>query len=149
MTKNIIISESVRNFISSYSDKFIPLETGGIIIGFEDNKNIYITHATQAGPKAVHKNILFIIDEDYTKKELDKIFISTNGSCDYLGEWHSHPINCQISITDKLSIYSLALNPFNNIKDPLLLININNGQKWNKTIYRYKNFMISKIYSEY
>lgn len=149
INKKIVISESVQTFLNSYSSDFIPKETGGIIIGFQDAKNIYITHATEAGPKAIHQHTRFVRDQQYTKMKLDKIFNETNGKCDYLGEWHSHTMNCSISPLDIVSIYSLGLNPFNKIDNPLLLININEGDKWRKNIYRYEKFAIRHIYLGY
>lgn len=149
INKKIIISESVQIFFNDYSSKFMPKETGGIIIGFEDDNNIYITHATQAGPKAIHMDTKFIRDQEYSKQELDKIFIGTNGTCDYLGEWHSHTMNCAISPLDILSLYSLALNPFNNVYNPFLLININEGNKWRKNLYQYDKLTIKHIHTSY
>lgn len=144
--KSIVISDSVKIFIDEYSTKFLPHETGGILLGFEDTKNIYITHATKAGNEAIHSKFKFMRDYKYSKKELDKIFVETSGCCDYIGEWHSHPFDCSISILDRISLLSLTLNPFNNIEQPLLLININGGTNWRKDIFVYKNLKLNKLY---
>lgn len=143
--KSIVISNSVNEFINNYSIENLPNETGGILLGFEDAKNIYITHATKAGKNALHSKFKFMRDYKYSKKELDKIFIETGGQCDYIGEWHSHPFNCSISILDKISLLSLTLNPFNNIEQPLLLINVNEENNWRKDIFVYKNLKLHKL----
>ena len=82
---------------------------------------------------------------DINKNELDRIFIETNGRCDYLGEWHSHPFNCSISPLDMISIISLKLNPSNNVDNPILLININEGNRWRKDIFVFKGIKIKKL----
>ena len=143
--KNVIISEAVNTFIDSYSSEFLPNETGGILLGFNDQNNIYITHATKAGEKALHSPFRFMRDYYFSKRELDNIFIKTEGKCDYIGEWHSHPTNNSISILDKFSLLSLTLNPFNNIDKPLLLINVNTGQIWRKDVFVYDKLKLCKL----
>ena len=143
--KNVIISKSVENFLDSYSSQFLPKETGGILLGFEDDKKIYITHATEAGLNAKHSNFRFTRDQKYCKNELDRIFVETNCRCDYIGEWHSHPFNCSISPLDIISLISLKLNPSNNVDNPILLININEGNRWRKDIFVFEKLRLYKI----
>lgn len=143
--KNVIISESVEKFLDSYSSQFLPKETGGILLGFEDDKKIYITHATEAGLNAKHSNFRFTRDQKYCKNVLDRIFVETNGRCDYIGEWHSHPFNCSISPLDMISLISLKLNPSNNVENPILLININEGSHWRKDIFVFEKIRLYKI----
>ena len=143
--KSVIMSDSVRNFINSYSSECLPNETGGILLGFNDQNNIYITHATKAGEKAIHSPFKFMRDYRFSKQELDNIFVKTEGQCDYIGEWHSHPSNRSISLLDMFSLLSLTLNPFNNINQPILLINVNDGENWRKDIFVYDNLKLCKL----
>lgn len=143
--KKVVITKSVKNFLDSYSTHFLPKETGGILLGFEDESTIYITHATEAGLNAKHSKCMFTREQTYCKHELDRIFVETNGRCDYIGEWHSHPFNCSISLLDIISLISLALNPTNNIDNPILLININEGEHWQKEIFQCNGIKIKKL----
>lgn len=144
--KSVIISKQVITFLDKYSNEFLPCETGGILLGGQDAHNIYITHATSAGRKAIHKNILFKRDGDYSQMQLEKIHKETNGICDYIGEWHSHPGNLKASLLDLMSLFSIANNPFNNIKDPVLLINVHSDSyNWKKVAYQCKGFFIREL----
>lgn len=147
--KNIILPKTVKDFLNSYSYQFLPKETGGILLGFEDDNSIYITHATKAGPNSKHHKYRFMRDQKYCKSELDRIYIETSGHCDYIGEWHSHPFNCSISPLDMLSLLSLSLNPLNNVNNPLLLINVIEYNLWRKDIFVCNGFKIKNLTTIY
>lgn len=121
--------------LDEHSENSIPNETGGVIMGFMDTNHIYITHIITSGPNAQSLRYKFKRDKSFTKKEIDRIFVETNGNCDYLGEWHSHTFNCPISLLDKISLLTLSLNPFNNVENPILLINIKENNNWRKDIF--------------
>ena len=88
----ISISESILSLIMGEANRHFPRETGGILLGqgLPPNKSL-VTHIIGAGPLARHRKSTFEPDYQFQEAEITKIFLSTGGSCDYLGDWHSHP----------------------------------------------------------
>lgn len=71
---------------------FLPLETGGVLLGYKDVlNNIVITDLIDAGPNAVHGESYFIPDGGYQQDELSRIYLQSKRITTYLGDWHSHP----------------------------------------------------------
>lgn len=84
-------------------------ETGGILLGFyfEDN-DFLITHALDAGPKAVKTPIFFRKDYKYSLSIQKRYF--KKYSVDYIGEWHKHPNdNTSYSILDYIAMLYISM----------------------------------------
>ena len=64
-------------------------ETGGILVGFRENAQTIITHATGPGPKAVRSPHHFVKDTPYLQTVLELLF--QYYQVNYLGVWHKHP----------------------------------------------------------
>lgn len=77
--------------ITSEIDKYPDVETGGVLLGFFEDKNIIIKKATDAGPKAIRERYDFKCDVAYTDMLIDMEFANSNGKIFYIGEWHTHP----------------------------------------------------------
>lgn len=74
------------------SNDWLPLETGGMLLGYKDIYNdIVITNLIEAGPNAIHKSSSFIPDGVYQQAELSNIYTKSDRMTTYLGDWHSHP----------------------------------------------------------
>lgn len=70
----------------------LPLETGGVFIGYKSSENeIVITKIIGPGPSAVHESERFVPDQIYQEEELEKHFYSSKNTEVYLGDWHTHP----------------------------------------------------------
>jgi len=96
---------------------------------------IRINHATGPGPKALHARASFLRDGEYCQAELDKIFEQTNGTVDYLGEWHSHPLAIGPSKRDKDSIREIAHDTKYALPNPVMGICLKQEDRWDFQCY--------------
>lgn len=112
-----------------------PNETGGILAGHMEDGIVKITFVTGPGPKAVHARTSFLRDGEYCQKELNKIFKQTNGTTDYLGEWHSHPFDIGPSRRDKDSLREIVVDTRYSISNPLMGLCIKKGTEWDFECY--------------
>lgn len=140
-----VIDKSVKDLIISESNNRVPLETGGIIIGIFESSKIVLTHASVAGPQAVHTPSNFIRDGDYTQQFLDDIVYQSNTSVNYIGEWHSHPSNCGPSQKDIQAMRWIASNPNYNVATPVMGLCIKRGVSWQLRIYILQNGLLREL----
>jgi len=68
-----------------------PLETGGMLLGYIEQRNYYVVDLIDSGPEAVHKSNYFLPDGKYQQPILEQKFFKSNGKVTFLGDWHSHP----------------------------------------------------------
>jgi len=67
-------------------------ETGGVLAGYRsDDGDVFITHASDAGPNAVEKSDRFEKDIQFCQQFLNNLLEEYGDKAIYLGEWHSHP----------------------------------------------------------
>src|SRR5690554_2991806 len=100
MIRYYTISDEARSVVLNESRGRFPDETGGILAGRLTDDCVKIARATQAGPRATHTPNRFQRDGNYSQEELDAIVRESNGQFDYVGEWHSHPIQSLLSPID-------------------------------------------------
>jgi integrative and conjugative element protein (TIGR02256 family) len=124
------IDQQLLSFIIHESRKKYPKETGGILAGYVDHGIVKIAFVSGPGPKAVHARTSLLRDGEYCQKELDKVFEQTNGTTDYLGEWHSHPFDIGPSKKDKASLREIATDTRYAISTPLMGLCIKKGTNW-------------------
>jgi integrative and conjugative element protein (TIGR02256 family) len=106
----IDISEAALDRIKGLSVESPETETGGILVGFHDGKNIRITAASEAGPKAQTSQGHFMRDTEYCRLFLSKCYSETRA--DYVGEWHTHVVSLhQLSMGDLGTIAQLFVDP--------------------------------------
>lgn len=109
-------------FIIRESNHSYPLETGGMLIGRFDGNCALISQATGPGPKADKTPSEFKRDGEYSQWVLDKTVARSDGTQDYIGEWHSHPMNSGPSGKDFASLRWIAQNPSYAVAQPVLAI---------------------------
>jgi integrative and conjugative element protein (TIGR02256 family) len=73
--------------------EFLPNETGGIIVGYFDQKQkaVYVVDVLAAPCDSVTKPDSFIRGKDNLLQRVENIKSKTAAIVDYIGEWHSHP----------------------------------------------------------
>lgn len=101
-----------------------PRETGGILVGKIEGKTVIIQKAIGPGPKAIHGRNNFIRDGDYSQERLNKYVKRTIGEFDYIGEWHSHPLDNGPSAKDLNSMIYILHDRKYAIKQPILGLSI-------------------------
>lgn len=105
----VVINKKIITLFEEEIKKIGHLETGGILLGYLDSHKIYITKASNAGPKAIHDEIYFKADPDYIDMFIDMEVANSDGRIYYLGEWHTHPqIEPYPSTVDLKSITDIA-----------------------------------------
>lgn len=97
----IFWDEYIENKITSYRKTNLPKETGGIIIGFIDNKLkcIVIVDISDAPVDSVKSPSSFIRGTNNLQQYLDDVEKLTQHEVSYLGEWHSHPKGCSAELS--------------------------------------------------
>lgn len=106
------------------SKDWLPLETGGMLLGYKDiYKDIIITNLIDAGPNANHGSSSFIPDGEYQQSELSKIYTKSKSIITYLGDWHSHPYNhSYMSWRDRKTIRKIAKTETSREPNPIFII---------------------------
>ena len=67
------------------------IETGGVLVGYVIGDTIHITAASGPGPNAKRRMFSVGIDGAYAQRFCDAEFRRSDGSVDYVGDWHCHP----------------------------------------------------------
>lgn len=123
---SIFINDKVIGIISDFRLSKLPNETGGILIGGVDTyyKKIYITNVMTAPTDSIERPTLFIRGLEGVPEELYRVKEVTNHNLHYLGEWHSHPKNSNLSMSgyDKLQFAELLEEAKYNGQPALMLI---------------------------
>ena len=141
------LSDKHIKYIQEIADRYYPLETGGIILGYvADNKDYVVTHLIGPGDNSKHFKYSFIPDHVFHQECIDKIFTETNGESDYLGDWHTHPVgNCNMSLRDKFTLRKIS-NSNINIKPPLMMI-FSKKNTWVGSVWTFKRAGVLNILS--
>lgn len=84
-----IVSQRALETIELECRKYPDAETGGILVGFREEGQVAITHATGSGPRADRSAHHFTKDTPYLQSVLK--LLNHYHQVDYLGVWHKHP----------------------------------------------------------
>lgn len=91
-TTQIELSKEAYETITSETAKQLPMETGGILLGYREDVNMVVTHAlVVGGENATHTRY---IRNDVRANSILAEFLAERAEDDptgYIGEWHSHP----------------------------------------------------------
>jgi integrative and conjugative element protein (TIGR02256 family) len=88
-TVDVYLSQAALHSIRLECERADGVETGGILLGYHSDNWLVISHATGAGPSAVHGRYDLELDLEYITRELkrhEKAF-----PIGYEGNWHCHP----------------------------------------------------------
>src|SRR5690348_5578276 len=69
--ETVQLSRTAVALIRHESQQALPLETGGVLIGFIEGATAAVTHATGPGPRAIHHLTGFQRDGDYAQDQID------------------------------------------------------------------------------
>lgn len=84
-----VVSERALETIDRECRNHPDTETGGILVGFRDDQEVTITHATGPGLNWKRSAHHFAKDTDYLQSVLNLLF--QYFQVNYLGLWHKHP----------------------------------------------------------
>jgi len=101
-----------------------PAETGGIVMGYwVSEKEVVITAATSAGPRAGHCEDRYDPDVEHDQAEIARIYAETGRLHTYLGDWHTHPDSGPgLSRRDRRTLRAIASDPGARAPTPLMVI---------------------------
>jgi hypothetical protein len=113
----------VRAKLQTLREAKLPLETGGIILGYVDyvSHGIYVVDVLAAPTDSIEREHEFIRGVEGLAEARNTTSEKTAGIVDYIGEWHSHPRHCspKPSHHDRLQQTELA-NELGETGQPLL-----------------------------
>lgn len=122
----IEISEEHLRYMFLTSKESEPYETGGVIIGkySEDKKCAHVSEIIEIKNKSkIFRICRFLLKGKILSSILEEKWQKTKGSEYYLGEWHSHPVNCpKPSSVDIKTMSRISNNVREECNAPLLLI---------------------------
>ena len=107
---SIDVRADAHETIASETAKRLPLETGGILLGYREKDNVVITHALVVGAGGATKN-RYVRDDVRANEQLAE-FLSHRAEDDpigYVGEWHSHPAPSGPSTMDRNAMRGAAV----------------------------------------
>ncbi|MGN4300695.1 Mov34/MPN/PAD-1 family protein [Bacillus cereus group sp. BCN31] len=88
------ISNGVLEGLKKYRQFDIEAtEAGGVLLGrfLNDSNDVIIDSLTEPLEKDIRKRCYFKKHLEDHQKMVDKIWRDSKGTCNYLGEWHTHP----------------------------------------------------------
>ena len=92
----IVIDLGITEKLEQMREGLLPQETGGVILGFTDQKTkrIYVVDALAAPFDSEESSSSFVRGTNGLLDILKESRRRTAGIVSYLGEWHSHPPGC-------------------------------------------------------
>ncbi|MET3129583.1 integrative and conjugative element protein (TIGR02256 family) [Arcicella rosea] len=127
---SVTIDPECIAFMQSLIKNNPSIETGGVMAGKIDDKgNVYVTHVSEPGPKAIMTSTKFEKDVEFCQTFLDERYKQSSQNIVYVGEWHSHPsVNNQPSGTDIKSLSEIAVEKNYLTSCPAMIIFSNTGK---------------------
>jgi integrative and conjugative element protein (TIGR02256 family) len=100
------LTPALRTEIEREAARAFPLETGGILMGYESAEGDFVATAVIGpGPNAVHAPTRFDHDSEWQFAEVARIYAASGRTETYLGDWHTHP--CGIAAMSGLDASTL------------------------------------------
>lgn len=119
------LSEAALDAIRTESQDKYPLETGGVLLGYETPRgaDIVITNIIGPGPRAQHSRIAYVPDHAYQEDKIASAYRASGRTTTYLGDWHSHPDGpLRLSRTDRRTMRTIAAHENARARQPLMMI---------------------------
>jgi len=90
---HVIMDTGLREKLGAVRMSHLPNETGGVILGYIDQKlrHIYVVDVLNAPPDSDADRTGFTRGVEGLKAALDEVARRTANIVGYIGEWHSHP----------------------------------------------------------
>jgi integrative and conjugative element protein (TIGR02256 family) len=91
--RHVFLVEAVLNTFRSEARRAGWCETGGPLVGYlSDDGAVVVTGAGGPGPRAQRRLTSVQIDGRHATAFCSQIYHQSNGSFDYVGDWHRHTL---------------------------------------------------------
>jgi len=91
MYRHVFVLQTALDSIRREARRFLCRETGGPLTGYVSLDNaIVVTHSAGPGRKGVRRPFSVTISGKAAQAFCDDVYRKSNGSFDYVGDWHSH-----------------------------------------------------------
>lgn len=98
-----------------------PLETGGLLIGYQSAGATVVTDAVGPGRNAIHRRATFTPDYDFHESEVTRLYRDSGRVQSYIGDWHSHPCGgFELSSRDLSTLRRIADSKLSRNPDPVM-----------------------------
>ena len=136
------ITTGVWLILRQCADEKYPLETGGVLLGYEANsREIVVTASVGPGPDAQHSLYGFVPDYEYQEEAVAAHYNKTSGVETYLGDWHSHPDGAAaLSRRDKKTMRNIASSPESGVTMPVMLVLTGSSGHWVPNAFRLRSW---------
>lgn len=87
------IGAAAVNTIIAETTEALPLETGGMLIGYwgPGTSEAVVLDVIGPGPAAMHTRAGFLPDGEWQQQQLEEVYHRSGRIHTFLGDWHSHP----------------------------------------------------------
>ncbi|MFJ8221354.1 SAVED domain-containing protein [Streptomyces griseus] len=105
----IELRQAAYEVIASATAQQLPRETGGILLGYQEDANVVVTHALVVDEQGASTHRY--VRDDVKANALLAEFLAPRADDDptgYVGEWHSHPAPSGPSPTDLAAMRAMA-----------------------------------------
>ena len=120
----VALTESFLIKIKEYTQDIGKKESGGILLGgyIQEQNKYVITEASVPNGNDKRGPAFFIRDYKRAQKIIDKCWSESEGTINYLGEWHTHGCkNPQPSITDK-ELLKMIISDESNVWNEIFML---------------------------
>lgn len=117
-----------------------PLESGGVLLGWQDpaGSELVVAHALGPGPDAIHRRTKFSPDTDWQRAEIAAAYEASGRRVSYLGDWHSHPGGGELpSRRDEKTARRISRSRSARAPRPVMLILAGKKKTWHPAPYRF------------
>ncbi len=114
----VVIAPPVLDKFASYVQGKNKYEAGGILLGYRRGDHFEVIHATEPSEIDKRSRFHFVREAKYHSEIASKLWAKSNGTINYIGEWHTHPeetptpSSLDINEWKKLTMKSSDQNPF-------------------------------------
>lgn len=136
LTRRVWVPESVLEDLIAHAEARLPLETGGILVGYwSQDAGPVVTKVVGPGPRAQHVRDRFSPDYEFHREQAVRWWLETGGTEFYLGDWHSHPMTGPyLSRKDRRALREIAASKGSG-EHPALMAVLGRRGSWQLAIW--------------
>jgi integrative and conjugative element protein (TIGR02256 family) len=138
LKRSLALGADLAADVIAEAERFAPLETGGILLGYPDTRErrLWVAELVGAGPHSRRESDRFQPDGRWQKQQIAERYAASGRALHYLGDWHSHPRGDGPSGLDRETARLIADTPKAYCSHPVFLIATWNRSRWELRAYR-------------